>query len=89
MNVVRSIVYTYDFKSWYKRYVGQTLDVRVEGDVKKMTIDSMNVRREPDRGFFVEIFVRNDNNEIALWKEVSCSNIEIEYVISDLLTDNY
>lgn len=85
MNKVRKIIYTYDFRSYYKRHVGETLNVNIDGKPYTITIEDIKEEPNPNGMTKYLIFVKNDAQEIALWKTVTCTNLEAEYDIYNLL----
>jgi hypothetical protein len=84
MTKVRAITYSIGNKT-YLRSVGYSIETEVDGMKTRFTISEINEIKHKKETWY-EIWIKNADNELALWKRIFPDSIEIEYDNCDLLT---
>jgi hypothetical protein len=86
MKKCRSITYTYDFKSTYRRYVGQKITLTSnEGEAKEVHVSEIMEVPNDKRGFPTYNVYLSNGTESTLWRPITCMNAEPEYYANELL----
>jgi hypothetical protein len=87
MNNVRSLYYSLEGQTYSRRWVGQ--EFIVNGQASSSNVKIVAITKEDIANSAIpcyHIYVSN-GGERALWKTISSANIEVEYMIDELLCD--
>lgn len=84
--IIRSISYTFNFSTVFRRQVGKTMEINTKDGLSKIKINKIEVDDSYQIIPMYLIYGENENGESGLWKCESCVNMQVEYDLADLLT---